>query len=115
MNAAQARRDLTVGKRVAWARKRTGLSQMDFAHRAGVSWRNLIRVENDQVKPRPETIARIAEASGQAIELFAGDDDDEEDGPMRRRSLSADLRRLAAAAALLERDPSAFDELMEQT
>jgi transcriptional regulator with XRE-family HTH domain len=70
----------TFGQRVRRIREKQGLRQVDLAPRAGISWRHLIRIEQDRGGvTKPGTIARLAEALGvEVAELTGGDEDDEE-------------------------------------
>jgi transcriptional regulator with XRE-family HTH domain len=74
---------LPLHERIVWARKRKGLSQERLAEKIGTSRRHMIRIEkgreNGGHRPGPELIARIAEATGQPVALFADDEEEDDD------------------------------------
>lgn len=82
MTPLAATKNLTVGQRIVWARKRVGVSQERLAEMIGTSRRHMIRLEKDQHKPGPVFVARIAEATEQDPELFASEEDEEEADPV---------------------------------
>lgn len=80
---------LSLGERIRFARKAAGLSHDRLGAIAGTSRQHLIRLEKGQHKPKPEMVARIAEATGKPVAFFEnGDEDDEE-----AASMAADLMR----------------------
>lgn len=84
----------TFGQRVRQIREKKGIRQIDLAAKAGISWRHLIRIEQDAGGvTKSATIARIAGALGvEPDELMASDDDEEADPAMREAFvLFADL------------------------
>lgn len=93
----KVKKDLPIGQRIVWARRRVGISQEKLAGLIGTSRRHMIRLEKGLHKPGETFVARIAEATGQPRELF--EDEDSEDG----RSMSIDdLLRLRVRALLRE-------------
>src|SRR6476659_1868059 len=77
------KRDLSVGKRIIWARKRKGISQERLAELIGTSRRHMVRIETGAVRqPGPVFVARIAEVTGCPEELFADEEDEEAALPM---------------------------------
>lgn len=95
MAMATSPQDLSIGKRIRWARKRAGLSQENLALAVGTSRRHVIRWENDSHAPGPVYRERIAEATGQEAEMFSDGDEEEEDA-----DLAADL--YAALMAIID-------------
>lgn len=79
----QVKRDLAVGKRIIWARKRKGISQERLAELIGTSRRHMVRIETGAVRqPGPNFVARIAQVTDCPPELFADEDDEEAALPM---------------------------------
>lgn len=67
------------GQRVRRIREKKGIRQIDLAARAQISWRHLIRIEQDRGGvTKDATVARIAEALGVEEHELTGADDDEE-------------------------------------
>jgi transcriptional regulator with XRE-family HTH domain len=52
------------GGRLRRLRLRDGLSQRDLAERAGLTQSTVLRLENEQVAPRPSTVRKLARALG---------------------------------------------------
>lgn len=101
------RHRVRVGLRVAAARKEAGYGQEAFAVKVDVTRRHLSRIETGRNLPRPELLARIAEATGKT-ETFFESDDDEEAAPSM--SLDAILKQrvdeqVAAAMRRLRAEP----------
>jgi transcriptional regulator with XRE-family HTH domain len=72
----------TFGQRVRQLRTKQGIRQVDLAARAGLSWRHLIRIEQDNGGvTKPSTVAQIAGALGVETSELTGDEDDEEADP----------------------------------
>lgn len=70
----KVKRDLPIGKRIVWARKRLGISQERLAGMIGTSRRHMIRIETGDVRqPGREFVARIAAATDCPEELFQDD------------------------------------------
>jgi transcriptional regulator with XRE-family HTH domain len=61
----------TLGQRIVSLRKQKNWRQQDLAEKLGVTPRQLIRWENDQVELNPKSVRRIAEALGVAAEELA--------------------------------------------
>jgi uncharacterized protein len=75
----------------SWARelrRRHGLSQTALAARAGTSQQALSKIENGSVSPSVDTLARLAAAVGEELELES-----------RPREIPFDPDQLATAAA----------------
>ncbi len=53
---------MSLGQKIVSLRKQKNWRQQDFAEKLGVTPRQLIRWENDQVELSPKTIRKIAEA-----------------------------------------------------
>jgi len=51
-----------IGQRIVQLRKQKNWSQKKLAERLGISARQLVRWELDQVEPRPKSIEKVAEA-----------------------------------------------------
>lgn len=69
----------TFGQRVRRLREKQGVRQIDLAAKAGISWRHLIRIEQDRGGvTKPGTVARLAEALGVSKADLGIEDDDEE-------------------------------------
>lgn len=80
------------------------ISHDKFVERMGEnpsSWRpHLCKIENGKVKPRPETLAKIATAAGTTVEeLLSGTDEEEESAAVMALSLDEVLRLYAEHAA----------------
>ncbi len=110
MTATAALRQLSIGQRVRWAREKKGISQERLAERAGTTRRHVMRIEKGQHKPRPDLVARIAEATDQQPTFFSanGADDDEESDPVAVELVRALMKRVdekveAAVNRALER------------
>jgi transcriptional regulator with XRE-family HTH domain len=87
----------TFGQRVVRLRKKKGLRQIDLAANARISWRHLIRIEQDAGGVTKEaTVARIADALGVTVDELAGaEEDDEESDPVA--ALTYAIKRLVQA------------------
>jgi transcriptional regulator with XRE-family HTH domain len=73
-------RELPLGQRIKWARKRAGLSHDSLVDRVGSTRSHLIKIEKGKVnRPRQELRDRIADATGVPRELFTDEDDEEGD------------------------------------
>lgn len=81
MDVLQIHRE-RVGRRIRTARKTAGLSHDRLAAIVGTSRQHLIRLEKGIHAPRPDMLARIAEATGKDESYFADGDDDEEPHPV---------------------------------
>ncbi len=68
-----------LGARIRLARKQARLSHDRLGALVGTSRQHLIRLEKGMHRPRPEMLARIAEATGKPVEFFEQDDDEEAD------------------------------------
>lgn len=79
-----ATRALTLGERIKAARQRAGLSHDRLGAVVGTSRQHLIRLEKNTHRPRPEMLARIADATGTTLAELSpdGEDDDEESDPV---------------------------------
>lgn len=101
-----------LGDRIVWARKRSGISQERLAEHIGTSRRHMIRIEKGQHRPGQAFLDRIAEATGQPVELFAESealdaDDEEADAAMRATfALFGDLVNRLVEAKLREAKPA---------
>jgi transcriptional regulator with XRE-family HTH domain len=90
--------ELSVGKRIRWARRRKGLSQDKLAERVGTTRQVVIRWEKDRHLPNERSRERLAQATGQEADFFAerrastNEDDDEEAEVVA--DLLASLRRV---------------------
>lgn len=82
---------LSLGDRIKAARKRAGLSHDRLGAVVGTSRQHLIRLEKGIHRPKPEMLARIAEATGTPLAELA-DADDEESDPVA--DLVHSIRRL---------------------
>jgi transcriptional regulator with XRE-family HTH domain len=70
----------TFGQRVKQLRLKKGIRQTDLAVQARISWRHLIRIEQDRGGvTKPSTVAQIAEALGVDPSDLTGAADDEEE------------------------------------
>lgn len=90
MEAVEAR-ELTVGKRVRWARKRSGLSMDALAAQIGTTRQVIIKWEKDRHLPNAHSRERLGEATGQHPDFFRDETrhappDDEDDAAMERRA-----------------------------
>lgn len=66
-----------LNERIRWARQQAGYSQERFAELVGTSRRHVMRWERPGgTRPRVEFARRIADVTGQPLELFAADDDE---------------------------------------
>lgn len=102
----------TFGKRVRRLREKKGIRQVDLAATAHISWRHLIRIEQDAGGvTKAATVARLAEALGVDVdELSGSEDDDEEADPvalmaalMQSVSNASAKQAVAAYVAQLEK------------
>lgn len=71
-----------VGRQIRKARKGAGLSHDRLACKVGTSRHHLIRIEKGMHLPRPDLLAKIAEATGKPESFFTSDDDDEDPSSM---------------------------------
>ena len=62
---------MSLGQKIVSLRKQKNWRQQDFAEKLGVTPRQLIRWENDQVELSPKTIRKIADALGISPEELA--------------------------------------------
>jgi len=109
--AEHAHRFAENGKSIRRARKRTGLSQENFAAQIGTTRRHMIRLENGEHLPTRALRDRIVEQTGGEDEIRSSDDEDEES------ALSGDLMqlaKLARLAGLLDKHPEMFTSLMNE-
>jgi transcriptional regulator with XRE-family HTH domain len=101
---------MSLGQKIVRMRKQKNLQQKDLADRLGITARQLVRWERDQVRPRPKAIEQLAEFLGVTIgELTAepGPDSlDRVEDPELRELLSyipeLDPDRLEALKKLLK-------------
>jgi transcriptional regulator with XRE-family HTH domain len=70
MGISEAPVPATLGRRIAECRERLGLTQSEFAQRAGISVTFLSEVENDKRKPGTDVILQIADALGVSIDYL---------------------------------------------
>lgn len=93
----------TFGQRVRRIREKKGIRQVDLATRAGISWRHLIRIEQDNGGvTKPATIAQIADGLGTDARELTGDEPEEADSAMVRdltNGIRAFIRAEIAKAA----------------
>lgn len=69
----------TFGQRVKNLRTKKGIRQVDLAEKAGLSWRHLIRIEQDAGgATKDSTVAALADALGVSRDDLTGGDDDSE-------------------------------------
>lgn len=98
MEAVEAR-ELTVGNRIRWARRRAGLSQDKLATLIGTTRQVVIRWEKDRHLPNLQSRERLGEATGQHPDFFrdetrhAPHDEDDEAMERRARELVAPFQR----------------------
>jgi transcriptional regulator with XRE-family HTH domain len=59
-----------IGRRLRAERTRRFLTQDQLAAKAGISQKQLSKIENDEVEPRFSTILRLADALGAPPEIF---------------------------------------------
>lgn len=104
MDAIVKSRCETIGRRIRRARLAAGLSHDRLAERVGTSRHHLIRLEKGRHLPRPEMLAKIAEATDRDVAYFEAvteDEDDEESDvcvvltSALRRFVRAEVRTLA--------------------
>jgi transcriptional regulator with XRE-family HTH domain len=84
--------DMSIGRRIRWARKRAGLSQDALAAAIGTTRQVVIRWEKDRHLPNLESREKLAAATGQPAEFFAEqpatrDEEDEEETELAMRVL----------------------------
>src|SRR5262245_54175500 len=99
-----------VGRRIALLRRRLGLSQVAFAHQAGISRNSLIDYEHGARVPKSAPLARIAAAGGRSVDWLLhgriprerGRDDPEWEAAVRAlRSVWRDPTRRRVALAVV--------------
>ncbi len=61
-----------IGARVRTARDVRALTQQELADKVGIAPQQLSRIENGHMRPRPQTIRRLAEALGVPVEQITG-------------------------------------------
>jgi len=59
-----------IGRRLRAERTRRFLTQDQLAQKAGISQKQLSKIENDDAEPRFSTILRLADALGAEPEIF---------------------------------------------
>jgi transcriptional regulator with XRE-family HTH domain len=59
-----------IGRRLRTERTRRFLTQEQLAQKAGISQKQLSKIENDEVEPRFSTILSLADALGVEPEIF---------------------------------------------
>ena len=59
---------MAIGQRIIQLRKQKNWNQKELAERLGISARQLVRWELDQVEPRPRSIEKVAEVLGVTAE-----------------------------------------------
>lgn len=98
VTSSNATKYAEIGKRIKEARHASGLSHDRIAEKAGTSRFHLIKLEKGMHRPTPEMLARIAEATGQPLEL---PDDEDEEAAMREKAelFDALARRVAEMVA----------------
>jgi transcriptional regulator with XRE-family HTH domain len=64
-----------IGRRLRAERTRRFLTQEQLAQKAGISQKQLSKIENNEVEPRFSTILSLAEALGVEPEIFLEGDD----------------------------------------
>lgn len=87
---------VALGRRIATVRKRTGLSQIEFAEKLFISRSYLSQLEIGDRKPSLELIASIAELTGSTLDyLIAGKGD--------MRAAKAEIKDLIEQLIALEK------------
>lgn len=87
------------GRRLAWARRRAGLTQRQLAARSGVPQPTIARIEATRTTPRLDTMERLLAACGYQLEITEREGE-QVDGSLLRELLSltpAERARLATA------------------
>lgn len=73
MTGVDVEKELELGRAIAQARKKAGLTQQELCARANLSYSTLAKIERGAIKtPSVFTVAAIAEATGTTVELLAG-------------------------------------------
>lgn len=73
MNGVEIVKELELGRAIAQARKKAGLTQQELCARANLSYSTLAKIERGAIKtPSVFTVAAIAEATGTTVEQLAG-------------------------------------------
>jgi transcriptional regulator with XRE-family HTH domain len=93
--------DMSIGRRIRWARRSAGLSQDALAAKIGTTRQVIIRWEKDRHLPNLESRQKLAAATGQPAEFFAErptvrEDEDEEETELAMRVLQT-LRAVVRA------------------
>ena len=90
--------DMTVGKRIKWARNEAGLSQEKLAATIGTTRQVIIRWERDKHLPNALSRDRLAEALDQEADFFADTEVAPNGAPFRSGSSGgADAARAGAS------------------
>jgi len=95
---------VSTGRLVRAARQRKGLTQQRLAEVAGTSQAAISQIERDEVSPTVETLNRIFEAMGEAIQLssISLERRPPRGGNQTIRQLRSDYRDLSAKERLLQ-------------
>ena len=95
---------VSAGRLVRAARQRKGLTQQRLAEVAGTSQAAISQIERDEVSPTVETLNRIFEAMGEAIQLssISLERRPPRGGNQTIRQLRSDYRDLSAKERLLQ-------------
>ena len=72
----------SIGERIAWARKRKGISQVALAEAIGTSQRHISRMESNKHAPRKPMREKLGGVLEQKPEFFSDSDEDEEGDPL---------------------------------
>jgi transcriptional regulator with XRE-family HTH domain len=90
MGSAAARK---VGQRIRSERQRIGVSQMDFAHLAGMNVANVGRIERGEGNPTLETLVNLARVLNLSVVDLVSDVSSDDVPNGRRRYTAADFVR----------------------
>lgn len=105
---------MTIGEKIYFLRKSTGLSQEEFAFRAGVSKQTVFKWENDIVTPKFNNIEKITREFGLSNDYFLSDESEsvqseeksvrsspEEGGRSKERKIRAVMLAISATVLFL--------------
>lgn len=67
---------MTLGQRIQRLRREKGWTQRELEQRAGIENRNLTRYESDKVRPRVESLTKIAEALEVSVDELTSNEPD---------------------------------------
>ena len=95
---------MTLGARIAKLRRINDVKQEDLAKQVGLHITHVSRLENDKIRPRPQTLARIAKAFGMTVDQLLEDENGKHGGAKTHDPKIVHLMDMVAELDAQDRD-----------